>query len=213
MRHLRLSQVLHTVFDKLPKDYLSALDEFLKEKPRTYFRESVISGWIQIPVDDRVVLKDIKGTIRFIGIYFDTTKGEVSEFRVYLNSAGIIGIYVKDDLENLILERIDTSGYLIESVPISEYLHGYIDIEYVEGFDQIDNFLDSRTSCEVYFIDESLYYSLITLSDEKCIAFDDSKSIFLVNKISGLRKKISKNPNEFTKAFLNNDFVWIFDNT
>ena len=133
-------------------------------------------------------------------------------FSSVINFVGIIGIYVKDDLENLILERIDTSGYLIESVPISEFLHGYIDIEYVEGFDQIDNFLDSKTSCEVYFIDESLYYSLITLSDEKCIAFDDSKSVFLVNKITGLRKKISKDPSEFTRAFLNNDFAWIFDN-
>jgi len=206
-----LSNILHVVFNNLPKDYLSAFNKFLNEKSKAYFRESLISGWIQIPVGKGVIFKDIKDTIRFINIYFDTTKGEASEIRVYLNSSGIIGIYVKEDLENLIPERIDTSRYSIETVPISKYLHGYTDIEHLEGFEQIDNFLDSKTSCEVYLIEESLYYSLITLSDRKCIAFNDTNSIFLVDKISGFRKMISKNPIDFCKVFLSNDFAWIFN--
>jgi hypothetical protein len=206
-----LSNILHVVFNNLPKDYLSAFNKFLNEKSRAYFRESLISGWIQIPVGKGVIFKDIKDTIRFVNVYFDTTKGEASEIRVYLNSSGIIGIYVKEDLENLIPERIDTSRYSIEAVPISKYLHGYADIEHLEGFEQIDNYLDSKTSCEVYLIEESLYYSLITLSDRKSIAFNDTNSIFLVDKISGFRKMISKNPIDFCKVFLSNDFDWIFN--
>jgi hypothetical protein len=53
--------------------------------------------------------------------------------------------------------------------------------------------------------------SLITLSDRKSIAFNDTNSIFLVDKISGFRKMISKNPIDFCKVVLSNEFAWIFN--
>lgn len=205
-----LVSVLQAVFDSLPKNCLSALNKFLKEKPRTYFRESLISGWIQIPIRDGVIFKEIIDTIRFVNIFFDTTDGEISEVRVYLNNTGIIGIYVKEDLEKLIPSKIDVSKCVIEKVPVSMYLNTYTDLEYLEGFEEIDNFLDNKASCEVYSIDESLYYSLITLSDRKCIAFNSTNSIFLIDKFSGSKKMISKDPKLFSKSFLNNEFDWMF---
>ena len=205
-----LASVLQAIFDNLPTNYLSALNKYLKEKPRPYYRESLISGWIQIPVRDGIIFKEIIDTIRFVNLFFDTAEGEFSEVRVYLNKNGIIGIYVKEDLEKLIPSKIDVSKCLIEEVPVSKFLNTYTDLEYLQGFEEIDNFLDDKSSCEVYSIDESLYYSIITLSDKKCIAFNSTNSIFLIDKFSGSKKMISSDPKSFSKSFLNNEFAYMF---
>ena len=80
---------------------------------------------------------------------------------------------------------------------------GSTDLEYLDDFDEIDEYLDNKYTSETFTIDNVQYCSIITLSDKKCIAIDDNKFVYLLNKESGLKKPIFKRPEEFVRAFKN----------
>ena len=204
-----LSKLLQKTFERLPKEYSKALEYFLNTRLTTYFRESLISKWISIPVDSNIVFKQYDTTHRLSNIFIETTKGNKSELQVYLNQYGIFGIKIRENLEDLIIETVDTTEFVIEKVPVSKYLSGDADLEYLDNFRQIDDYLDNKYASEVYTINETIYFSIITLSDKNCIAIAENNSVFLLNKVSGLTKLISKRPEDFVNAFQNNKLAWL----
>lgn len=206
---IRLSRLLQVTFEQLPKDYFKAYEGFLKIRSKSYCRESLISKWVGIPTSNNVVFKKIRGTFRLKNIFILTVKNTKAEFQIYVNSYGIIGVNIEDDLENLIIENTDTNQFIFEEVPVSNFLTDQIDLEYLNDFNEIDDYLDNKYTSQGFTIDGMHYYSIITLSDKNCIAIDNNKSVYLLNKMSGFVKKISKRPEEFVRAFKSNTIDWI----
>jgi hypothetical protein len=196
-------------FKQLPIKYAKAFDSSLITKRSLFFRESVISKWIAIPANSKLVFKDYKYAHRIKNIYAKTKEETVAELQIYLNNHGLIGISINANLEDLVLESIDTNSYVIEKVPISPFLTGYVDLDDLAGFEEITDYLDSLYTIEVYTIDNNDYYSLLTLCDEKCIAINNEKSVFRVNRQTGQVKLISKTPKDFIKSFKNNQLDWL----
>jgi len=133
------------------------------------------------------------------------------KFQIYLNKNGIIGISIENDLEDLIIENIDASQFIIEKVPISKFLTGQADLEYLDDFNEIDDYLDNKYNSEVFTVNNIKYYSIITISEIKCIAINDKEAVYLLNKNSGLLKSLAKRPSEFIRAFKNEELNWLFE--
>jgi hypothetical protein len=203
-----LSKLLQTIFDRLPKEYFKAFEGFSKNRSKSYFRESLISRWISIPVSKNILFEDFRETNRLNGIFIPTIDNTKVEIQMYLNRHGIIGVKIADDLENLIIDNTDTSQFVIEKVPTSKFLTGSADLEYLDDFDEIDEYLDNKYTSETFTIDNVQYCSIITISDKKCIAIDDNKFVYLLNKESGLKKLIFKRPEEFVRAFKDKKLNW-----
>ena len=207
----KLSKVLQITFDRLPNEFLKAYESFLKSRSTTYFRESIISKWISIPVATNIIFKTFDQTHRLTNIFFQTIKMTKTEFQIYLNKNGIIGVNIGENLEDLIIDSIDTSKFIIEKIPISKFLIDQADLEYLSDFIEIEDYLDNKYTSEVYNIGNTQYFGIITLSDKNCVAINDKKSVFLLNKISGQTKQIFKRPQEFITAFKNNELIWLED--
>lgn len=169
----------------------------------------MISKWIAIPANSKTVFKDYKYAHRIKNIYAKTKEERVAELQLYLNNHGLIGISVDANLEDLVLESIDTDGHVVEKVPTSPFLTDYVDLEGLAGFEEIEDYLDSLYTSELYTIDNNDYYSLITLCDEKCIAINNNNSVFRVNRLTGQVKLISKTPEDFIKSFKSNKLEWL----
>lgn len=207
----KLAEVLHSVFEKLPKEYLKAYNSFSETGAETYFRESLISKWIGIPVTDTIIFKHFEVAYRLRNIFIPTMNDIKIELQIYVNKNGIIGINIGEDIDKLLINQTDTSNFIIEKVSTSRFLTDYIDLEYLEGFDEIDEYLDNKSSSQIFTINNAPYYSILTLSDQACIAIDDRKSVYLLNTESGLTKLLFKRSNDFVRAFKSEELHWIFE--
>jgi hypothetical protein len=92
-----------------------------------------------------------------------------------------------------------TSKFYIEDVDLEYFLDEFNDIA-----DHLD---DPPWASEKYLIEGVSYYSILTFSDKKCVAINDNKSVFLINKISGQVKLLAKRPQDFVKGYLNGEFA------
>ncbi|WP_153799521.1 hypothetical protein [Foetidibacter luteolus] len=207
----KLLRLLQTTIEQLPKDYLKAYESFLRLRSKSFFRESLISKWIAIPTSNNVIFKNFDSTFRLKNIFVPTINAKEIEFQIYLNKHGIIGLKIGDDLENLIIDNIDASQFVIERVSTSKFRTNQADLEYIDDFVEIDEYLDNKCASEVFTIENVEYCSIITLSDKNCIAIDNNKSVYLLNKVSGLTKLIAKRPGEFVRAFQNKTLTWVFE--
>ena len=200
---------MRITFEQLPKEYFKAYESFLKSSSKSYFRESLISNWIAIPASQNVVFKNFDQVYRIKKIIVPTTNKNEIEFQVHLNRNGIIGLNIGNDLESIIIENVDVSQFIIEKVPTSKFLTEQADLEYLDDFNEIDDYLDNKYSSEVFTINNVKYYSIIKLSEKNCIAINDEKVIYLLNKNSGLLKSLAKRPDEFVRAFKNDELKWL----
>lgn len=208
---IKLSRLLQATFEQLPRDYFKGYKSFLKSRSKTFFRESLISRLIAIPASNNVIFKNFDATYRLKNIIIPTINNTKTELQIYLNQNGIIGISIREDLENLIIDNTDAKQFIIEKVPTSKFLTDIADLEYLDGFSEIGDYLDNQYASEVFTINDMQYYSIITLSDKNCIAIDNKNSVYLLNKVSGLIKIISKHPGEFIKAFKDDTLNWVFE--
>jgi len=102
-----------------------------------------------------------------------------------------------------------TENFRLEQVPVSPYVSGYVDLEGLAIFKEIDDYFGNHS--EEYTISDDRYFNLIDLSDEKCIVIGDKNAVFLLNKMTGLVKLLYNRPQQFVEDFKNNRLTWIFD--
>lgn len=205
-----LSKLLRIIFEKLPNTYWKAYKTFLTSRSKTYFRESLISRWISIPVASSVIFKDFGQAMRFANIFVTTVFKTTVEIQVYVNHNGIIGINLENNLEDLMLETINIDHCILEKLPISKFFVEYVDLEgFLDEFKEIGDFLDNEFSSAKFNINGVDYFSIIHLTDKNSIVVDDKKKVYILDKNSGHFKLISKSPIEFVNDFKKQNFDWI----
>ncbi|WP_431216297.1 hypothetical protein ACQ86N_17700 [Puia sp. P3] len=205
-----LSQLLRITFEKLPDAYLKALKEFLKSRSKSYFRESLISQWISIPTGSSVIFRDLGQAMRFAKIFVETIFGTSTEIQIYINRHGIFGLKIKNNLEDLIFDTIDTDHFILESLPISKFYIEDVDMEgFLNEFQDIDDFLDNEFSSEKFNVNGVDYFSIICLSDKSSIVVDNKKKVYVLNKDSGQIKLLSSSPIDFINSFKKQKIDWL----
>ncbi len=95
-----LSKLLKKTFERLPKEYSQVLKDFSKTRTTTFFRESLISKWISIPVGSDIIFKQFDTTHRLSNIFIQTITGNKSQLQVYLSRYGIIGITIGENFQD-----------------------------------------------------------------------------------------------------------------
>lgn len=201
-----LSNLLKTVSDKIPEILSKAYNSFLSTRHNAFFRASLISRGISIPVTSSVVCKEFTDTHRCSNIFVSTTTGETVEIQVYLNMHGIFAVSIAEDLENLLPESVNTENYILEKPPVSKFRSGYTDLEgALDEFKEVNNYLDSYYASETFTINSVKYFCIIDLSDRKCIVVDDKKKTYTLNKLSGQIKLIAQKPEQFVQWIRKND--------
>jgi hypothetical protein len=144
---------------------------------------------------------------RLINIYFEAVRGHKTELQIYLGQHGIFGMKLGENLEGILLGTIDTSKFILEEVTLSQYFSEYADLEYLDIFNELEDYLDN--SSEIYKINKNTFFSIITLSDTNCIAIDEKNSVYLLNKVAGHTKLLSKRPETFVHDFQNGTLAWL----
>jgi hypothetical protein len=216
MKHFSLSidrtllfQLLELTFQKLPAEYSKALEVLKKGRPRTYFRDTLISKYIGIAASAGPIFSQFQQAHQFASIFITTTYNSTTELILIFNDHGLIGISIGENLEDLQLDTINTDNFRVEPVPVSPFYHDEADLEGIEGFEEIGDYYNDFS--EEYIIAGVRYYSLIHISTEKCIAIDEKKAVYLLYKMTGLVKPLDKRPQQFSIDFKNGRYAWIFE--
>lgn len=203
----KISDLIQVTFSHLPSDYSRLLTKFINCPNSSYFRDSSISKWIAIPTTSSIIFRQFETPHRLINIHFETVRGHKTELQVYLGQHGIFGMKLGENLEDILVGTIDTSKFIIEEVTFSQYFSGYADLEYLDLFNELEDFLDD--SSEIYKIDKNIFFSIITLSDRNCIAIDEKNSVYLLNNETGHTKLLAKRPEAFVHDFQNGTLDWL----
>jgi hypothetical protein len=204
-----LSKLLRIIFEKLPHTYLKAYKTFLKSRSKTYFRESLISRWISIPVGSSVIFRDFGQTMRFANIFVTTIFKRTVEIQIYVNQNGIIGINLGNNLEDLMFDTINIDHCILENPPISKFFIEDVDLDFLNEFEEIGDFLDNEFSSEKFNVNGVDYFSIIHLTDKNSIVVDDKKKVYILDKNSDQTKLISKSPIDFVNDFKKQNIDWL----
>src|SRR5258706_7268366 len=132
-----LTKLLRVTFEKLPNIYYQAYETFLNSRSTSYFRESLISRWISIPVASSIIFRDFGQPKRFANILVETKLKTIIEIDIYVNQYDIIGIKIENNLEDLIFDTINTDHFVLENPPVSNFFVDYADLEgFLSEFDE-----------------------------------------------------------------------------
>jgi hypothetical protein len=205
-----LRAVIKIVLEQLPGEYLKAYAKLEQDHLRAgYTRDSQISKHIKLPANTDIVFKRLEQQVRITNILYKTSGKPIAELSLVLNAHGIIGLNIGDDLEDILPDTIDASKFIVEVVPVSPFHTGFTDLEYIKVFDPIGDYLDPKSTSEVFTVAEKEYCSIVNLSDKKSIVIDDNNSVFSLNKRSGQVKLLFKRPGDFIHAVNSGTLTWL----